>query len=199
MYEENDKQYELLINARNFHYDNFSKWMSFFYIAIGGIFVGYYSLLTSNSNEEYVFEKLLLLLMGYAVSLCWHWSCKGYYYWIINWIMLIQNYEKKFPEEARVYNCFANKNANNNYFKLTKAANISTSKLVLFFSFLTVISWGVLFVHQLLKYLGYDTIYCIILFFIIIIVFSVFLGYVPKKFFYSDLSHMPDLSIKNNK
>ncbi|MCD7972435.1 MAG: hypothetical protein LUG18_07175 [Candidatus Azobacteroides sp.] len=35
---------KLVINARNFHYDNFSKWMTYFYVATGALFIGYYSI-----------------------------------------------------------------------------------------------------------------------------------------------------------
>lgn len=41
--------------------------MAFFYIAIGAIFVGYCNLLTSQG--EFAFEKIILLIFGYAVSL----------------------------------------------------------------------------------------------------------------------------------
>lgn len=32
---DNEKQYHLLIKARNFHYDNFNKWMTFFMLQLG--------------------------------------------------------------------------------------------------------------------------------------------------------------------
>ena len=83
----NVDQYQLLINARNFHYDNFNKWMTFFYVAVGAIFVGYYSII---EKTELDFEKIIILSIGLLVSIFWHWSCKGCYYWITNFIQLIQ-------------------------------------------------------------------------------------------------------------
>ena len=48
------ERYEFLINARNFHYDNFNKWMTYFYVAIGALFVGYYTIASSENlyNEK---------------------------------------------------------------------------------------------------------------------------------------------------
>ena len=100
------EQYHFLINARNFHYDNFNKWMTFFYVAVGAIFFGYYSIIEKTGLN---FEKIIILSIGLLVSIFWHWSCKGYYYWITNFIELIKHYEKRFHKNNRVYFCFANK------------------------------------------------------------------------------------------
>lgn len=34
--------YKIAIHARNFHYENFNKWMNFFYVAVGAIFLAYF-------------------------------------------------------------------------------------------------------------------------------------------------------------
>lgn len=82
-----ENRYKLLINARNFQYDNFNKWMTFFYVAIGALFVGYYNILTKNG--DYFFQEIIIIIVGLAISIFWHWSCKGYYYWIAQFIKLI--------------------------------------------------------------------------------------------------------------
>ena len=141
------EQYHLLINARNFHYDNFNKWMTFFYVAVGAIFVGYYSIIEKTGLN---FEKIIILSIGLLVSIFWHWSCKGYYYWITNFIELIKHYEKRFHKNNRVYFCFANKKLNNNYFSPLSGANISTSKVTLLFSFLVANIWDILLIKYIL-------------------------------------------------
>ncbi|GMO43994.1 MAG: hypothetical protein Pg6C_05880 [Treponemataceae bacterium] len=100
-----DKRYEYLVKARNFHYQNFNVWMVFFLAAIGGLFTGYYTL--EKECMSLGFEKIVILITGYIVSLFWHWSCKGYYYWITNFIMLITDAESKIPKYKKVYSCFA--------------------------------------------------------------------------------------------
>ena len=44
------ERYELLIRARNFHYENYNKWMTYFYVAISALFVSYFTTLL-------IFEK----------------------------------------------------------------------------------------------------------------------------------------------
>ena len=68
-----ENRYKLLINARNFQYDNFNKWMTFFYVAIGALFVGYYNILTKNG--DYFFQEIIIIIVGLAISIFWHWSC----------------------------------------------------------------------------------------------------------------------------
>ena len=144
----NIDQYQLLINARNFHYDNFNKWMTFFYVAVGAIFVGYYSII---EKTELDFEKIIILSIGLLVSIFWHWSCKGYYYWITNFIQLIQLYEEKMPPIKRVYFCMANKKSNNKYYNPVSGANISTSKITLLFSFIVTFSWSLLLTNKIIR------------------------------------------------
>ena len=79
------ERYKTLIAARNFHYDNFNKWLSYFYIAIGVLFVGFYTLKTSNNFSSFKLEIKMILFLGYIISLLWYLSCKGYYFWNINY------------------------------------------------------------------------------------------------------------------
>ena len=150
-------RYELLIDARNFHYKNFHTWMAFFYIAIGAIFVGYCNLLTSQG--EFAFEKIILLIFGYAVSLFWYWSCKGYYYWVTHWIKLLHEYEKDKDVKEMVYLLCPNKENNHSYCCILSGANISTSKVVLLFAFVTALAWGTLLAYQILGKLCFCKIY----------------------------------------
>jgi hypothetical protein len=141
------KRYEYLVNARNFNYTNFNVWMAFFVVIIGGIFAGYCTLLEKKDAE---FECYILLIAGYIISLFWHLSCKGYYYWITNFIQLICKCEEKLDNFEKIYYCFADKNANNDYTNIKKGANISTSVMVCMLSYLTAIIWAVMFIYKLL-------------------------------------------------
>ena len=46
-------RYNLIVNARNFHYENFNKWMSYYYVAVAAIFVGFYSIEDSNNTSKF--------------------------------------------------------------------------------------------------------------------------------------------------
>jgi len=184
-------RYEYLIRARNFHYDNFNKWTTYFYIAIGALFVGYCTLL--NAEKDTSLPIKMVLILGYFTSLLWYWSSKGYYYWNINFITLVNECEEKdldLKKDERVYFTFANKNTQNNYFIPTSGANISTSKIAILFAFIVSIFWGVLIVQEFFKL---NTILNIA----IPTVFTILLsGVIPRMFLKSKIDHFPDLKIK---
>lgn len=135
------KQYQLLIDARNFHYDNLNKWMITFYAIIGALFLALHTLHADVNSHRYM--ELCVAVVGYVVSLGAILSLKGYYYWETNWIMLIHHFEKVYfanePKDMRVYSVFANQKANSDIGDLRQGANISTSKVAL--SITSFISW----------------------------------------------------------
>ena len=132
------EKYKLLVAARNFHYDNFSKWLTYFYVANAAIFVGYIQVLISDEIPQKELVKIPILLFGFIAGLLLFWSSKGYYYWNINFIMLVNHYEKtllKWKKDERIYSMFANKKEQNNYSNIVKGANFSTSKIAILFSY----------------------------------------------------------------
>ena len=203
--EELFKRYKLVIAARNFHYENFSKWMTFFYVAIGALFVGYCKIIeisnssVANVNIEYL--RLLLLVLGYTVSLLWYWSSKGYYYWAINFISLVSYYERKllkFTKEESVYSVFANEKENNSYFKPTSGANISTSKIAVFFAFIVSVVWGIILLGEICVYNDFEVGECkLTKFFFVSVIISVHLGIIAKRNFGSKPDYMLDLKISS--
>lgn len=194
-----EEKYKLIIAARNFHYDNFSKWMTYFYVAIGALFVGYCTLISGEIQSQEITEiKPLILLVGYIISVFWYLSSKGYYHWNINFINLVNYYERdvlKFEETERVYFVHANKDTQNNYLSPIYGANISTSKIAILFAFIISVFWCVL----LLKTLMYDCLQCLNngLIWIILFVFSVIITLIVSvllgKFLKSYVKHFPNL------
>ncbi len=144
------ERYKLLVAARNFHYDNFNKWLTYFYVANAAIFVGYIQLM-GKSKEEFMFDpdrsSLAILLLGWFAGLLLHWSSKGYYYWNINFIMLVNHYEKnifKWNPKERIYSAMADKSIQNDFLNPISGANYSTSKIAILFSFIIAVAWGTL-------------------------------------------------------
>lgn len=149
-------QYKALINARNFHYENFNKWLMSFYLIVGALFIALYTLHTDEVQHRHM--ELLVTIVGYVVSLATYLSGKGYYYWEINWIRLVQYFENTYfkvntvaGEEAdteekfryRVYSVFANMD-NRCMCCPTSGANISTSKVALLVTLFVTILWGMM-------------------------------------------------------
>jgi hypothetical protein len=186
------ERYEFLINARNFHYDNFNKWMTYFYVAIGALFVGYY---TIASSENLYNEKIILIVLGYITSLFWYWSSKGYYFWNINFITLVNDCETntlKLKKKKRVYSVFANKKTQNNYLNPISGANISTSKIAILFSFIISIIWGILLLEKLKEIEIH-----FICEFLVSLFITLLLSYIiPKYLLKSKIDHFPDLEIE---
>ena len=192
-----DKQYERLINARNFHYNNFNKWLMAFYAIIGALFIAFY---TINKEEASNFHtELFIAIMGYIVSIACYLSGKGYYYWEINWIKLIHHFEKKYlatnDNDVRVYSVMANKEANNSIWHPVKGANISTSKLALLIAFLTVIAWGGVVAHLIIQEYFEICICCKLLACLIAVLLSYILTCLGAKIFSSDLKNLDDLKL----
>ena len=195
-------RYELIIKARNFHYENFNKWMTYFYLIISALVLGLCNILSKQNVD--IFDKqrnivLVISFLGFIVSLAWHWSNKGYYYWNINFISLVNHYEKnllKFNENERIYFVFANKEKQNNYTNPLSGANISTSKISILLSYIITLFWSSLITFILLKDgIEYDWLYylCTIIFPIVLIYLLSYI--VAKKYLFSYHDHFPDLNL----
>ncbi|MFY0600710.1 MAG: hypothetical protein JXR03_13640 [Cyclobacteriaceae bacterium] len=148
------ERYKLLVAARNFHYENFNKWLTYFYVANAAVFVGYIQLISSPKLDKIQSAQYPVLIFGFAAGLLLYWSSKGYYYWNINFIMLVNHYEKKllkWKKRERIYSMFANKSVQNNYFNPSSGANFSTSKIAILFAYIIVTSWGALLANSILS------------------------------------------------
>lgn len=133
-----EKQYDRLIKARNYHYDNLNKWLMTFYAIIGALFIAFYKLYPHGI-------AVLIAILGYGISIGTLFSIKGYFYWEVNWIMLVHHFEKVNykKKDDRVYSVFANIDANNSSCP-TEGANISTTKVALAITTFIAIIWGMI-------------------------------------------------------
>ncbi len=154
-----DGQYQRLIDARNFHYNNLNKWLMSFYAIIAALFLALYTL--HKEGGAYLYMELCTAIVGYVVSIAAFLSGKGYYYWETNWIMLVHHYEKTYLKEIvkangddmRVYSVFANKKVNNNLCFLTTGANISTTKVALAITGFIMCLWGMIGIYMCINLL----------------------------------------------
>lgn len=189
------EKYKILVTARNFHYDNFSKWMTYFYVAIGAIFVGYCTTVKQTGSNM----SLLLLVLGYLVSLFWFIACKGYYYWNLNFIKLVNYYESKvlkWEKSERIYTAIANKNTSGNiYISPISGANISTSKVTMFFSYTICVSWGCLFLNKIVCSLAGNVCLHYFLILLIVVFITAIFSFCSQFFFKSYTKHMVDYDI----
>ena len=196
-----DDQYQRLIEARNFHYENLNKWLTFFYVAIAAIFAGFCTLHTHAASIKL---ELIVMMALYLISICAYLSCKGYYYWETNWIMLVHRFERKYfveeDPEMRVYSVMVNKIANNCISDPTKGANVSTTKVALVVTWLLAMLWGALSVYLVIKLLQctcFTTPCCkIVVSILASFVLTQLMAFIGAKCLPSDLSGLDDLSVK---
>lgn len=199
-----DKQYQRLIAARNFHYDNLNKWLMSFYVIIGALFVALYQL---HGKDTYLLMEFCVAVVGYVVSIGALLSGKGYFYWETNWIMLVHHFEKiNFEKkEDRVYSVFANKNTNNSRCCPITGANVSTTKVMLVVTTIIATLWGIVAIYLgifMLPKLGIKIptpIFNLLLAFFCSCILTISLMAGGAKSLESDLSNIDDLGlIKEN-
>ena len=212
--------YEKAIEARNFHYDNFTKWQTFFYVAVGSILVAYCTALFDSSgcssNEGVVAElkglvKVLLPILGYVFSLLWVCSSKGYTYWwgaymksllcfegenILGWKYradgTLQD-DQSLPGRYAVYNSPKLKPCSG-IFNPFSGANFSTSKIANAMAFASASAWGSVLMVSILGANGISP-YMWVLVFLSPILFTWIVSIPIARFFFgSDIpKHMKEV------
>lgn len=141
-------QYLRAIDARDKLNENYHRWMTFYYVALGSILYILIGLITSEKKHDFTLMKFWLCLLASFISIIWNLSCKGYYYWSNSWIQIVKQLESKIINEnpeAKVYTDFIEPKrlSNLKYWIPTKPANISTPKLTLFVSLCSTVLWFV--------------------------------------------------------
>ena len=203
MTDDEQKQYDRLIAARNYHYDNLNKWMMTFYVIIGALFVAFQAI----HCGEYLHRHLELgvAIAGYMVSVAAVLSGKGYYYWETNWIRLVQEYENNHVQvkTERVYSVFANMSANNFLSNPTKGANVSTSKVSLAMTFIVAVLWGTIVIYMGTNLLGWFKGDCKLIVVLIELIISAIITWglmvCGTKLLPSKLDNLDDLKLKDKK
>jgi cell division protein FtsW (lipid II flippase) len=145
---EMEKKYKIAIEARDKLNDNYHKWMTFYYVANGAVLVAITTLSSKQGLDKGIF---ILSLIGVLICMIWNLSCKGYYYWSNSWIDLIIELEKKvFGNDDLVYGAFSKKVAEEEkptWYPL-EPNNISTPKLTLIFSLISLLSWTIYSIYS---------------------------------------------------
>ncbi|MFC2298294.1 MAG: hypothetical protein ACFNKM_07150 [Prevotella nigrescens] len=78
---------KIALDTRKFEIGLYWKRTGYFVLFIGAVFVGYYTILSSDKIEKEQQEWLLLLLaaLGYLLSLLWYMANRGSKFWQENW------------------------------------------------------------------------------------------------------------------
>ncbi len=159
MTEQQNNQYQTIIHARNFHYEQFTRWSSYFYVIIGALFVGYYSFAESSDVLSWI-----ILCLGYLISVANFLSVKGYIYWWQHWNLLLAAFEKRlvannkdnatketeeWPDNETVYSVFSDVYKLDYQTNPLNGSKISTSKVALFVAGVIVLGWSILIGYKI--------------------------------------------------
>lgn len=212
------ERYKLIIQARNFHYENYNKWMSYFYVMMAALFVAYFTIVDKNKNEfdiithqikivdksEFQFYIFGISILGCLISSLWYCANKGYYFWNINFITLVNYYEKyllQYKEEERIYYVFANKKNEKKLFLPHRGDNFSTSKISIFISYIFTFIWFALLVLNFKKHFKFElNFFCTIIYYLFIPIGAIILiSLIYSWFLKSHNKHFPDLEITTDK
>jgi len=143
------RYYEKAIEGRNFHYQNYNHWVNLYSIFTGAVFIAYYTIF--NKLNEPSFLEIVLQFLGLITSICWLSSVRGYYHWMLSWIKVVHEYEKKLADISK---------DENKYFVYSVLydiqngfchKNLSTQKITVIFVFCVICAWILLLVRSLYK------------------------------------------------
>lgn len=191
--------YELRIAARNYNYDNYNKWMNYFVLLIGAIFVAY----TSGQVEGET--RIILGILGYMLSLLWYLSNKGFYYWMKSYMSLVHRMEEEMYgassdrlRKLAVYAVFSGKSSGNEQRSPLSSSNISSSKIAILMAYLVAVAWFVELARQCSCWedLGVFVPYLSSIVAAFVVTWG--LGLLGKCFLASDMSSLVDVADSNS-
>lgn len=141
------KAFDVACDNRKFEIDMLWKRSLFYWGFIATSFVGFGAAEKVNSNISVVFCSF-----GFLCSVAWSAGNRGSKYWQEYWenkVVLFQNritgdiFIDHFPTKASIYTQFS-------------ARRFSVSKLIMGISDYTVLTWLLILIHKVFKYMGYD-------------------------------------------
>lgn len=145
------KYYEKAIEGRNLHYQNYNSWVNLYSIFTGAIFVAYYTILEKATSTSFI--VILLQFLGLITSICWFSSVRGYYHWIISWIGVVHDYEKKLAELSEKENKYFVYAVLKDVDKKFYHKNLSTQRITVIFVFCVIIAWILLLIKSFFNFI----------------------------------------------
>ncbi len=147
MTEEQRHQYQTIIQARNFHYEQFTRWSGYFSVTIGVLFIGYCFIVQTSAANTADSQVLgwVVLCIGYIASVANYLSALGYIYWWNRWNRLLKNFEEKTcTEEESVYNALEENSKLDKSCGLLKGRDISLEKVTIALTGIVILGWSIL-------------------------------------------------------
>jgi len=131
-----------LIKAIRYHFTEYSLWMAFFITINGGLLVAY------RSKGLKPLEKILILVLGYIVSILFRYSSEDFK----SCIARISQSIEKFKGNDVPYSNSDGK-TNNYYYEPLRHTKVSTTRIVSLFARVLMYAWGILLILNIYKYI----------------------------------------------
>lgn len=140
---------KIALDTRKFEIELYWKRTSYFVLFIGAVFIGYYTVHTSNLDKDSFFLKILLACLGFLLSWLWYASNRGSKFWQENWEehISVLSQRKGYPVFDIIYKKEVGViNINDSY-------PFSLSKINQMVSLIITFSWGLLLLFLTIKYI----------------------------------------------
>ena len=146
-------RYKHLIEAYQYHYNHFHFWMVFFIAILSGLFIAYYS----KDLAGYPNQRFMILVVGYIVSVLFHFSSKCFCFRTANFADMIHDLEKQsIIKNNRIYSILykdrVEKSKKNSSFLPLERTHFSVHRMICFLSFVFTYGWGML----ILKFISHS-------------------------------------------
>lgn len=140
----NSKRYDVALATRNFEIELFWKRSLFFWGFIASAFIGYATLIKTNSSLA-----IVIACFGFICSFAWTLVNRGSKRWQENWDIIVGELEKDITGSL-----FHERREKESQQCWLKARKFSVSKITIALSDFTVVTWLSIMSHYLIKLYG---------------------------------------------
>lgn len=145
-----EEAFKIALETRKFEIDLYWKRTGYFVIFIGAVFVGYYTILSSDKIEKEQQSWLLLILpaLGFLLSLLWHMANRGSKFWQENWEAHIEEVSTHLG--IPIFGII--KSRKHSIYNVMGQYPFSVSKVNQMVSLFITISWVLVFIKEVLSF-----------------------------------------------
>lgn len=132
--------YDRAIEAYRFQVERYHTWMNYYSLFHGALLIAFYSILKDVPKEQ-AWLPFVIASLGFLAGICWCYTVIGNKNWINNWMAVIKEVSStnNKTKNKSIYNVIiSNKDT-----KKGKRGLLSTQKVMLLFTIMVTIAWGV--------------------------------------------------------
>lgn len=131
-----NNDYDRAIEAYHFQVNRYHTWMNYYSLFHGALLIAFYSIQCDvNVNDDRQWLPFIIALLGFLAGICWCYTVIGNMNWINNWMGIIKKVASENDKIGdNIYNVISLK---------CDTGLLSTQKVMLLFTIMVTIAWGV--------------------------------------------------------